>query len=145
MSSFSESLVALACQVNEAIASALDPILKENELTPAMFDLLSAVRTADGRETQAQIGQRMGLSRATISESITALEHDGYVLRKAHPEDKRAVFLTLTARGHQKLNAVLREMKEIENLAVAKLSEKESATAIKTLKKLLIGIQSATK
>jgi DNA-binding MarR family transcriptional regulator len=139
-----ESLVGLACQVNDHIALALQPVLKKHHLTPATFDLLSSVRAGDGRETQAEIGKRVGLSRATVSEAISALQSEGLVTRTPCKKDSRAVLLGLTSTGHQRVSAVLSEIKRIETVASKELGEKEAEYAARALRKLVAVIRLET-
>lgn len=132
-----ENLIGLACQVNDLIAQATRPAVVSQGLTSASFDLLSAIWAADGRETQAEIGKRLGLSRATISEAVTSLVQAGYVIRRPSEFDSRAVNLELTPNGHKKVKAVLAEMKRIQNELEGKISVKEADNASKTLRKVL--------
>lgn len=132
-----ESLIGLACQVNDLIAQATRPAIISQGLTSASFDLLSAIWAADGRETQAEIGKRLGLSRATISEAVTSLVQAGYVTRRPSDIDSRAVNLELTPSGHKKVKAVLSEMKRIQADLEGKIGAKEAETASKTLRKVL--------
>ncbi len=132
-----ESLIGLACQVNDFVAQAMRPAIIDQGLTSASFDLLSAVWAADGRETQAEIGKRLGLSRATISEAITSLVTAGYVIRRPSEIDSRAVNLELTSSGHRKVKSVLGEMKRIEAELEGKIGAKETDSASKTLRKVL--------
>ena len=132
-----ESLIGLACQVNDFVAQAMRPAIISQGLTSASFDLLSAIWTADGRETQAEIGKRLGLSRATISEAVTSLVANGYVTRRPSDTDSRAVSLELTPAGHKKVKAVMLEMKRIESDLDGKIGLKETESASKTLRKVL--------
>ena len=132
-----ESLIGLACQVNDFVAQAMRPAIIDQGLTSASFDLLSAVWAADGRETQAEIGKRLGLSRATISEAITSLVSAGFVLRRPSDIDSRAVNLELTPAGHKKVKSVLGEMKRIESELEGKIGSRETDSASKTLRKVL--------
>jgi DNA-binding MarR family transcriptional regulator len=132
-----ESLIGLACQVNDFVAQAMRPAIIDQSLTSASFDLLSAVWAADGRETQAEIGKRLGLSRATISEAVTSLVTAGYVIRRPSEIDSRAVNLELTSSGHRKVKSVLGEMKRIEAELEGKIGAKETDSASKTLRKVL--------
>lgn len=136
-----ENLIGLACQVNDCVSHAMRPAIVAQGLTPASFDLLSAIWAADGRESQAEIGKRLGLSRATISEAITSLVTNGYVVRKPSETDSRAVTLELTAAGHKKVKAILQEMKVIETEISNKLTSKEAESASKILKKLIAAIK----
>ena len=132
-----ESLIGLACQVNDFVAQAMRPAIIGQGLTSASFDLLSAIWAADGRETQAEIGKRLGLSRATISEAVTSLVTHGYVTRRPSDIDSRAVSLELTPAGHKKVKAVMIEMKRIESDLDGKIGLKETELASKTLRKVL--------
>ena len=132
-----ESLIGLACQVNDFVAQAMRPAIVDQGLTSASFDLLSAVWAADGRESQAEIGKRLGLSRATISEAVSSLVSSGYVLRRPSDIDSRAVNLELTPAGHKKVKSVLSEMKRIESELEGKIGSRETDAASKTLRKVL--------
>ncbi|MBS1701809.1 MAG: winged helix-turn-helix transcriptional regulator [Armatimonadetes bacterium] len=132
-----ENLIGLACQVNDLVAQATRPAIASQGLTSASFDLLSAIWAADGRETQAEIGKRLGLSRATISEAVTSLANSGYVIRRPSELDSRAVNLELTPEGHKKVKAVLTEMRRIQTEIEGKISAKEAEAASKTLRKVL--------
>lgn len=132
-----ESIIGLACQVNDLISVVLRPALKEQGVSSASFAILSAVKAADGRETQAEIGRRLGLSRATVSEAVSALVKDELITRKASELDGRAVSLALTGKGHQKLNAILKQMQSIEMEVSARLSDRELNVSSKALLKLI--------
>jgi DNA-binding MarR family transcriptional regulator len=137
----SESLISLACQINDLISVALRPALDEQGITSASFAILSSVKAADGRETQAEIGRRLGLSRATVSEAVTALVAQDLILRKPSDHDGRAVTLVLTGKGHQKVNAVLKRMQEAEAEVTARLMDREVTSTAKVLKKLIYGLE----
>lgn len=137
----SESLISLACQINDLISVALRPALDEQDITSASFAILSSVKAADGRETQAEIGRRLGLSRATVSEAVTALVAQDLILRKPSDQDGRAVTLVLTGKGHQKVNAVMKRLEEAENEVTARLMDREVASTAKVLKKLIYGLE----
>ena len=106
-------------------------------MTSASFDLMSAIWAADGRETQAEIGKRLGLSRATVSEAVTSLVKADYVVRHPSQFDSRAVNLELTPAGHKKVQAILGEMKRIQVEIEEKIGSKEAESASKTLRKVL--------
>ena len=137
----SESLISLACQINDLISVALRPALDEQGITSASFASLSSVKAADGRDTQAEIGRRLGLSRATVSEAVTALVAQDLMLRKPSDLDGRAVTLVLTGKGHQKVNAVMKRMQEAEAEVTARLMDREVTSTAKVLKKLIYGLE----
>jgi DNA-binding MarR family transcriptional regulator len=128
--------------INDLITHGLDPVLERCELTHSGFALLSAVRASDGEETQADIGRRLGLSRATVSESVTELEKLGLLVRHASRTDKRAVILGLTATGQEKINVILTELREFEESILEQFSPLETAQAAKVLHKIVNLIES---
>lgn len=136
MSRGKESLFGAIAQVNDVISTHVRLRLDLIGISSATFDLLSAIHAADGRETQAQIGQRLGLSRATISEAITVAEKSGYVERVASSTDRRANTVRLSAAGHRIIQDVMTGLSELEDAVVAKLRTKEASTTVDSLRKL---------
>lgn len=59
-----------------------------------------------GALTQNQLSAALYLDKSTTSRVIATLERKGYVRRKAHPEDRRAVAVELTAAG-RKMHAAI--------------------------------------
>jgi DNA-binding MarR family transcriptional regulator len=49
--------------------------------------------------TQAELARRLRLDRSVVSRLADALEERGWLRRKRHPQDQRAVHLVLTDRG----------------------------------------------
>ena len=49
--------------------------------------------------TQREIGELLSLEPATVSPLVRRLEAAGLVMRQRHPDDERAVQVTLTAQG----------------------------------------------
>jgi len=137
MSRPSESVFGLACLVNDLLAQAVRPTIHELGLTPALFDLLSAIHAADGRESQAEIGRRLGLSRATISEGITAAVKGGYVERKPSEHDGRVNVLILTPTAHRCIHSVISKSREVEGKVVSKLKSRDQEALQKGLRKLI--------
>ena len=52
---------------------------------------------ADGPLTQRQLGDRLLLTSGAITMLVDRLEHQGWVCRRPHPKDRRAVLLELRA------------------------------------------------
>ena len=51
---------------------------------------------ADGPLTQRQLGERLALTSGAVTMLVDRLERAGWVARRPHPTDRRAVLLTLT-------------------------------------------------
>jgi DNA-binding MarR family transcriptional regulator len=71
------------------------------ELTPARFDMLTAVWNGKHQGcTQRELRTKLGVTAATISRMVRSLEELGFVEGRRHEEgDRRTRWLKLTARG----------------------------------------------
>jgi DNA-binding MarR family transcriptional regulator len=67
-------------------------------LTPARLDMLHALATEDFLP-QRELQRILGVTKATVSRMVRALEELGYVRRDRDEEDRRCMFVWLTERG----------------------------------------------
>lgn len=107
------------------------------DLTPQQFGLLGFLWQEDGI-TQAELSAKSQIDRTTMGGLIDRLEKEGLVVRRSHPEDRRAYRICLTDKG-KALEPELTPLaaKAQENF-IAKLDQQE----IETLKSLLEKIRS---
>ena|SRR5881628_903373 len=82
------------------------------------------------------IGRRVELTSGAITTAVDRLESRGLVTRKAHPSDRRARIVQLTAAGEQKAAKIFAGHKAAMDVAASALSKTERATLIALLKKL---------
>jgi DNA-binding MarR family transcriptional regulator len=86
--------------------------------------------------TPAQLAEKAGVTRATMTGLIDTLERDGMVTRKPDPGDRRQLSVELTSRGTSFLNKILPEhFRRISSLVEA-LSESERRTMVRLLGKI---------
>lgn len=65
-----------------------------------VLDLLATATPAEGEQCRVQnLAGRVHLSQSALSRLIARLERDGLVERSACAEDRRGVYVALTARG----------------------------------------------
>ncbi|WP_162520766.1 MarR family winged helix-turn-helix transcriptional regulator [Pseudaquabacterium pictum] len=74
--------------------------LKHLDLLPREFGLLNEVVLHAG-QTQAQIGQRLGIDRTTMVTMVDRLAAADWLERTPDPQDRRAYRLVATAKGLQ--------------------------------------------
>jgi DNA-binding MarR family transcriptional regulator len=78
-------------------------ILREHELTVPQFLVVMALYRQARHDwpplTQREVGIRLGMDANTTSQIVRALERRGLLSREPHPEDGRAMALSLTASG----------------------------------------------
>ena len=94
-----------------------------------------------GPQPVNEIGRRVELTSGAISTAVDRLESRGLVTREAHPSDRRARVVRLTAAGEEHAARIFADHKAAMDLAACALSKSERATLIKLLKRL--GISAA--
>jgi DNA-binding MarR family transcriptional regulator len=99
---------------------------------PRTYAVLMALATEDG-QSQRQLSARLGIHRNAMVTVIDALEADGLVERKAHPDDRRAFAITLTDKARKLLPDLDKAGSALEDMIAAPLSAAER----KTLRELL--------
>jgi MarR family 2-MHQ and catechol resistance regulon transcriptional repressor len=65
-----------------------------------------------GPRTLNELAAELYLDKSTASRVVTTLERKAYVTRQAHPQDKRAVSIDLTAAGRRLLDRIQRDLVE---------------------------------
>ena len=79
-------------------------------ITPARLDLLHAIDDLKVRPRQTWLAKWFGVTAATMSKLVRALEGLGLVERARDPADARAFRISLTQRGLRLLRRVRREI-----------------------------------
>jgi MarR family 2-MHQ and catechol resistance regulon transcriptional repressor len=75
-------------------------------LTEAQFNVLFALKFANGNITQAELGKRLVVTRASITSVLDKLESKGWVKRVDVPENRRIHHVILTETGRGLVNEV---------------------------------------
>ena len=89
-----------------------------------------------GPQPVNEIGRRIELTSGAITTAVDRLESRGLVKREAHPSDRRARIVRLTAAGKERAAKIFAGHKAAMDLAASGLSKTERATLIELLKKL---------
>ena len=89
-----------------------------------------------GPQPVNEIGRRIELTSGAITTAVDRLESRGLVTREAHPRDRRARIVRLTAAGKEQAAKTFAGHKAAMDLAASGLSKTERATLIELLKKL---------
>jgi MarR family transcriptional regulator, 2-MHQ and catechol-resistance regulon repressor len=89
-----------------------------------------------GPQPVNEIGRRIELTSGAITTAVDRLEARGLVTREAHPSDRRARVVRLTARGEERAAKAFAAHKATMDLAATGLSKAERTTLIQLLKKL---------
>src|SRR5947209_14482202 len=89
-----------------------------------------------GPQPVNEIGRRVELTSGAITTAVDRLESLGLVTREAHPSDRRARIVRLTAAGEREAAESFAGHKAAMDLAARGLSKTERGTLIELLKKL---------
>ena len=98
-----------------------------------LFDKLSGATLA---RTPAELAEKAGVARATITGLVDTLERDGLVTRKHDSGDRRMMLIHLTAKGQAALEAILPGHFKQMAAQMAPLSEHERKTLVRLLNKV---------
>jgi len=87
-------------RVSSEMVAALDAHYERNGLSRGRFRILiNLFREPDAPLTPAELSDRTGVTRATVTGLLDGLERDGLVKRMPHPEDRRMMLVHITERG----------------------------------------------
>ena len=89
-----------------------------------------------GPQPVNEIGRRVELTSGAITTAVDRLESRNLVTREAHPSDRRARIVRLTATGEEQAAKIVARHKAVMDLAASALSKTERATLIELLKTL---------
>jgi DNA-binding MarR family transcriptional regulator len=118
-------------------------IFKRFGLTRADFDVLAALRRSGPpyRVPQKALMNALMRRSGTTSFRVDRLERAGLVRRSSDPRDKRGAFVTLTARGRRRFDAVAPVHLANENRMLAVLSGRDRERLISLLRRLLLSFE----
>ena len=127
----------------ELQSSYLEPKLKKLGMSLNTFHLLMAIQNS-GEGSQIEIARRLGVSPATLSETVSGHINKGLLEQVVSKKDRRVKFLRLTKSSNNKLKDVRKLLTGLENLMLdgignSKLRETVAIldTAIENIEKTL--------
>lgn len=106
--------------------------LAERGLTLARAALLWQLQQ-DGPSTQHSLSRALRVTPRNITGLVDALEADGLVSREAHPTDRRATLVTLTAKGTSLARAMKRGQDGFAQALFAEASATDLAAFVRVL------------
>ena len=98
--------------------------------------LLIIADSYDGGVRQKTLAEELDISPAAVSELISKLEKDGFVVREVDPGDKRATLIKLTELGAARAAELSDERNDRFAKAFTALTEKEKDQLLKLLEKI---------
>jgi DNA-binding MarR family transcriptional regulator len=89
---------------NEAMRAIDDALTAAHGISIKEFDvLITLYNSPDARLRMTELSDSVVLSPSGMTHLVTRLERDGLVSRSADVNDRRSFFVTLTKKGHRRL------------------------------------------
>ncbi len=138
----SERLGPHIAAVYELQAAWLEPELRKLGIRWNTFQLLSAVQHSGGRAAQVEIARRLGVTPATLSESVRSHVQAGLIEQAPSNADRRARMLSLTVEGRRLMDEIGKRLAECESTMMRGLSDKQLEQARRVLEQVYQNLQS---
>jgi DNA-binding MarR family transcriptional regulator len=107
----------------------------EGYVRPGIFSALLLANANPGI-AQIEIGNQLGIDKASVVSLVDRMEDAGWVVRKRSTEDRRRQGLFLTPAGVKACRALKKEMLEHERKFVSRYTEQELRQLIALLRRL---------
>jgi MarR family transcriptional regulator for hemolysin len=130
-----ETLSGQASLMAELMTMAIEPACAEAGITLGTFELLSTIRAAGPRSSQASIARRLGITPPSLTEALHAAVRNGLVEPVPHPRDSRSKIVRLTDKGARALRKVLSAVNQAERALVEHVNPEELRVALAVLKR----------
>ena len=122
------SLLYAIKQVELAVRSHLDDLLRPSGITVAQYTALTVLRRRDGL-TSAELARNSFVTTQTMADLVNSLERQRLIDRRRDPHDKRRVLISLTDRGAALVAEHDEAVRSLERRMVSSLS-KPQVTAL---------------
>lgn len=93
-----DSATYLASQLAKCFARSLQQRAAGLGFSPGQFPILLELWAQDGL-TQKQLLDRVDIEQATMANTLSRMQRDGLIERRAHPSDRRAQLVFLTEKA----------------------------------------------
>lgn len=116
-------------------------LFRHFDLTEAQFNVLFALKFSGGDITQAELGKRLVVTRASITSVLDKLEGKHLVRRIDVPGNRRIHHVELTERGTELINRVEPEYRDEVHNVLDDFNEDECTLLIDYMEKIRSRVQ----
>ncbi|MBU3112377.1 MarR family winged helix-turn-helix transcriptional regulator [Clostridium lacusfryxellense] len=111
---------------SKQLKNKLDKALKKHDITAAQFSVIIQIYISEHPITAAEIAQKIGSDRPTISGIINRLEKKNIVLKVSNPDDKRSSYLEIHKESKELVNKIITISDELTTDTFSIYSKEES-------------------
>ncbi len=116
-------------------------LFRKYDLTEAQFNVLFALKFSSGDTTQAELGKRLVVTRASVTSVLDKLESKGLVRRIDVPQNRRIHHVELTAKGTKLFDRVEPIYRGEVHSVLDDFSKDECASLIDYMEKIRSRVQ----
>jgi len=132
-----QNLSYLLIKGSRQLRNKLDNALKEFDITAAQFSVLKQIQLSGQPITAAEIAQRLGSDRPTISGIINRLEKKGIVVKVDNPEDKRSSYLQIDKESNQLVDRITNISHRLNADIFSIYSDEEASQLLEMIHRLI--------
>ncbi len=126
------------------VARELDQIFRPFGLTSPTYNVLVILAGADEPLPPNVIGERLLVTRGTVTGLLDTLERKGFVRRRPHPTDRRMLLVELTPAARPLIRDVARTLLPAQADCMAGLATAEKEELVRLLGKVQAQLQART-
>lgn len=119
----------------------------EQRLRPLEFGMaylpVAIALEEHGPLLQKQLAEYAHVEQPTMAALLTRMERDGLIEREPHPDDKRATRISLSAKARRRLPEAKAQLGVVAEQAMAGFSEREHATFMALLRRVVANLDSS--
>jgi DNA-binding MarR family transcriptional regulator len=119
------SMLYLVKQLELAVRSRLDEVLRPVSITPLQYTALTVLERRSDLST-AELARNAFVTDQSAADMVGVLEERGLVLRHADPGDRRRRVLRLTAQGQKILDRVRADVAAVEERMLSPLGSDQA-------------------
>lgn len=118
------SLLYAVKQVELAVRSHIDELVKPAGITALQYTALTVARRRDGLSS-AQLARNSFVTAQSMADMVTALEKRGLIVRRRDPHNRRALLISLTDAGRELLAALDEAVEALEERMLSGLTRRQ--------------------
>lgn len=123
-------------RANSLVSAELNQLLRPFDLSISTFNVLMILEGSKDPLCPHQIGERLLVTRGTVTGLLDSLESKKLITRSPHPKDRRMLQIELTKKGRDLLQEVWRIHFPGEKQLMSCLTRKDKAELISILGKV---------
>jgi DNA-binding MarR family transcriptional regulator len=131
-----DRLAHLVKDVTRAFVRALQTRLSRHSVPFGHWAFLRILWETDGL-TQRELSDQAGVMEPTTFAAVKAMERLGYIVRKRRGDNKRSIYIHLTAKGRLLKDKLVPMAEEVNNIGVRGIDAADVATTRRTLLSVL--------